>query len=151
MIYANLPLKYMFVPIDINNEHFRIAFCVFLVGYLTTAKELWIDIMDKEDVLDGERLEIAEDAKNLHTLLGSQEDNIMRLQKEVWSKKTLYNYHTNITLDNCEFEYCDVSPQNVKIALDIFVEIAEYYGYRNKSKYDEEGISDDEEDEEENN
>ena len=131
MIYANLPLKYMFVPIDINNEHFRIAFCVFILGYLNTAKEHWLSVMEHEDVLDGERLEIAENAKNLHNMFEYQKNDIIRMQEELWSIKTLTNYETDITLDNCEFNYGDVSPENVKRALDIFVELATYYGYRN--------------------
>jgi len=134
MIYANLPLKYMFVPIDINNEHFRIAFCAFLLGFLKQAKERWLEVMDYEDVLDGERLEIAENARDLHLLVEDQKRNIMMMREATWGVEKLDNYHTNITLDNCEFNYGDVSPENVKVALDIFVEIATYYGYHNTSK-----------------
>jgi len=136
MIYANLPLKYMFVPIDINNEHFRIAFCVFILGYLNQAKTHWLFVMDHENVLDGERLEIAENAKTLHNLLECEENDIIRMREELWSDKTLINYHTNINLENCEFDYRDLSPVNVKVALDISLELATYYDYRKTYTYE---------------
>jgi len=138
MIYANLPLKYMFVPIDINNEHFRIAFCEFLLGFLKQSKERWLEVMDYEEVLDGERLEIAENARDLHLVVEDQKRNIMMMREAIWGVEKLENYHTNITLDNCEFNYGDVSPENVKVALDIFVEIATYYGYPKTSKDEDE-------------
>ena len=150
MIYANLPLKYQFVPMNINNEHFRITFCVFLLGYLKQAKEKWLDVMDEEDTNDGERIEIAENARDLHQVVEDQKDNIMMMREAIWGVEKLENYHTNINLDNCEFNYGDVSPDNVKMALDIFLIIARYhkYGY---SKDEDEEEEEEEEGEEENN
>ena len=146
MIYSQIPLKYKFIPINIDDEHFRITFCVFLLGFLKEAKEKWLEVMDEEDVLDGERLEIAENAKELHKMIEHEQYKIMRMREQEWSIKTLKNYHKNVNLDNCEFQYGDVSPENVKIALDIFVKIAKYYGHSNtyKIKYDEEEEEDNE-------
>lgn len=127
MIYANLPLKYIFVPIDINNEHFRIASCVFLLGYLIETKDKYIEIMDDEDTNDGERIEVAERAKILHNFVERYEKEIIIMINNIWGWNTLKNYHKNINFDNCEFNYGNGSYENVQLALDNLVEIREYY------------------------
>jgi hypothetical protein len=127
MIYANLPLKYIFVPIDINNEHFRIASCVFLMGYLIETKNQYLEIMDDEDTNDGHRIEIAEWAKNLHNLVESVEDEIKTMLSITWGWDIVEKYNNNVNIYNCEFDYSDGSPANVQLALDHHVEVREYY------------------------
>jgi hypothetical protein len=127
MIYANLPLKYIFVPIDINNEHFRIASCVFLLGYLYVAKDKYLEVMDDEDTKDGERIEVAEWARDLHKLVENVENEIKTMLSTTWGWNIVEKYYKNITMDNCEFDYGDASPMNVQLALDHHVEIREYY------------------------
>jgi hypothetical protein len=127
MIYANLPLKYIFVPIDINNEHFRIASCVFLMGYLIEAKNHYLEIMDDEGTKDGERIEVAEWAKDLHNLVENVEDQIKTMLKITWGWNIVEKYNNNVNIYNCEFDYSDVSPMNVQLALDHHVEVREYY------------------------
>jgi hypothetical protein len=127
MIYTNLPLKYIFVPIDINNEHFRIASCVFLLGYLIEAKTHYLEIMDNEDTKDGDRIQVAEWAKNLHNFVERFEKEIIIMINNIWGWNTLKNYHKNINLDNCEFDYTDANFENVQLALDNLVEVREYY------------------------
>jgi len=127
MIYTNLPLKYMFVPMNINNEHFRIASCVFLLGYLIEAKTYYIELMDDEDINDGDRIELAEWAKNLHKFVEKFENEIIIMINNIWGWNTLKNYHKNINLDNCEFNYDDISFENVQLALENLVKIRKYY------------------------
>jgi hypothetical protein len=127
MIYANLPLKYIFIPIDINNKHFRIASCVFLLGYLIEAKTHYLEVMDDDDTKDGDRIEVAEWAKNVHNIVERIERETIIMINNIWGWNTLKNYHKNITLDNCEFDYGDVSPENVELALDHHAEVREYY------------------------
>jgi len=127
MIYANLPLKYIFVPNDINNEHFRIASCVFLLGYLIETKDEYLEIMDDEDTKDGERIELAERAKTLHNFVERFECEIITMINNIWGWNTLKNYHKNINLDNCEFNYGNGSFENVQLALDNLVQVREYY------------------------
>jgi len=110
MIYANLPLKYIFVPNDINNKHFRIASCVFLLGYLIEAKTYYLKLMDDEDTKDGERIEVAEWAKNVHNLVERIEGETIIMINNIWGWNTLKNYHKNISLDNFEFNYGYFSP-----------------------------------------
>jgi hypothetical protein len=127
MIYANLPLKYIFVPIDINNEHFRIASCVFLMGYLIEAKNKYLEIMDDEGTKDGQRIEVAEWAKDLHNLVENVENEIKTMLSITWGWNIVEKYNNNVNIYNCEFDYGDVSPMNVQLALDHHVEVREYY------------------------
>jgi hypothetical protein len=127
MIYANLPLKYIFVPIDINNEHFRIASCVFLLGYLIETKTHYLEVIDDERINDGERIEVAEWAKDLHNIVERFEDEIKTMLNITWGWNTVKKYNNNINLNNCEFNYSDGSPENVQLALSHHLEVREYY------------------------
>ena len=128
MIYRNIPLKFQYIPADINNEYFRITFCVWLVDWLTYVKENWLEFMDEEDVLDGERLRIAEAAKELHEWLEEYEDYILITREKIWGLEKLQYVKSNIDIDNVGFDYTNVRPINIDCATAMFIDIAKYHG-----------------------
>jgi len=128
MIYSNIPLKFQYIPGDINNEYFRIIFSVYLVSWLTCVKEDWLESMDDEDVLDGERLKLAEGAKQLHNFLEEYESFILITREKIWGLEKMQYVKSNVNIDNIQFDYTDCSGYNVNCALDIFVDIAKYHG-----------------------
>jgi hypothetical protein len=134
MIYPNIPLKYQYIPGDINNEYFRIIFCVYLVSWLESVKEEWLESMDEEDVLDGERLKLAQGAKELHNFLEEYESFILITREKIWGLEKMQYVKSNVNIDNIQFDYTDCSNYNVNCALDIFVAIAKYHG-RDKDVY----------------
>jgi hypothetical protein len=128
MIYANIPLKFQYIPADINNEYFRIIFCVYLVSWLTYVKEYWLEVMDEEDIRDGERLKLAQGAKELHNFLEEYEDFVVITREKIWGFEKMEYVKSIVNVDNIQFDYTDCSPRNVDCATSIFVEIAKYHG-----------------------
>ena len=128
MIYPNIPLKFQYIPADINNEHFRIIFCVYLVSWLEAVKEEWLEFMDEEDVLDGERLRIAEAAKELHEWLEEYEDYILITREKIWGREKMEYVKSNVNIENIQFDYTNLRPINVDCATAMFIDIAKYHG-----------------------
>lgn len=129
MIYTEVPLKYRFVPNDINLEIFRITTCAFIFTYLKVAEDNWLDLVISDKINDGHRLDLADALKDLHKITSIMRPYVNKLNNDIWGVDVINKYYKNIDLSNCEFAYTNLSPSNTALALKNLRTIEEYYNY----------------------
>ena len=129
MIYTEVPLKYRFVPNNINLEIFRITTCAFIFKYLKVAEDHWLDLVISDKITDGHRLRLADDLKDLHKITSVMRPFVKKLNKDIWGVDVINKYYRNIDLLNCEFDYTNLSPPNTALAVKNLRTIQEYYNY----------------------
>ena len=129
MIYSELPLKYRFVPNDVNLEIFRITTCAFLYKYLKVCQDHWLDLVLSDKINDGHRIRLGKDIKDLYKITSVMRPLAKKMNKHIFGVDVINKYYRNINLLNCEFNYMDLSPYNTGLACHDMRLVMNYYNY----------------------
>lgn len=125
MIYIELPLKYQWVPIDIDNDVFVTVFMTFFGIFLDAASKSLMTVLENEDgyynnFREADILYYAEWAKDVYR----NKEKVTPICNE-WIKYLNKHKYTkdianNINLNNYEFDFKDHSTQNINKGIKIY-------------------------------
>jgi hypothetical protein len=126
MIYNEVPLKYRYIPINIECDLFVTVFMCYFSSYLGWCANSLMAVLDNEDGLydhfsEGKLLEVAEWAKDVYR----QKEKIHPLCERfhnnyVTKHKYTNNIIENINSENFEFDFSDHSCENINDGIIIF-------------------------------
>ena len=125
MIYSEIPLKYQWVPINIDNDAFVCVFMGLFDGFLDSASKSLMSVLENEDgyydnFREADILHFAEWAKDVY----DNKEKVTPICNE-WRKYVKkYQYSmdilNNFTFKNYEFDFKDHSTENINKGIIIY-------------------------------
>lgn len=115
MIYANLPLKCRFIPIDVNNEVFQIIFMIYFRSYLKFAAEVYLNAVDAEDseLNEGDIVYAARWAKDIYENYENIKEDMDEFTKNCLACKRTAYIANNVRETQLGFDFYKISQDNV--------------------------------------
>lgn len=128
MIYVELPLKYQWVPIDIDNDVFVTVFMMIFDVYLDSASKSLMSVLENEDGLyddlcEGDILHYAEWAKDVYREKEKIKPICIRFKKYINRHKYTIDIVNNVNINNFEFIFKDHSTENINKGIKIWNKI----------------------------
>ena len=125
MIYNEVPLKYRYIPINIECDLFVTVFMCLFSSYLGWCANSLMEVLNNEDGLydhfnEGKLLEVAEWAKDVYRQKEKIQPLCERFHNYVIKHKYTSNIINNIDTINFEFDFSDHSCENINDGIIIF-------------------------------
>ena len=127
MIYTQIPLNCRFIPINVDDEVFQLAFMSNFKFYLENVAKLYMELVDNPPeglgINEGDILCLAEWAKDVYNNKVKIEETIDYLFNKWFSDPHTKYIIDNVELNYIEFEFGDISQLNVNYAIDLYNQI----------------------------
>jgi hypothetical protein len=125
MIYANLPLKCRFIPIDVNDEVFVTIFITYFIDFLDAASKALIAVVDDDDERykdfnERNIIYYANWAKGVYTVKEEIKEDYDIWMEYCQQTKKKYRIINTVSPYHIGFDISDLSTKNINFGISLW-------------------------------